>query len=91
MLSLLRKLLGSKPPSSYSFAASEVYRRHDLPLDRATVRRWALANHLAPDTRSSRCAAGRSSKSASCQRPPALPFGQRLRPLAISLRSILAI
>jgi len=23
-----------------------------------------------------------------CQRPPALPFGQRLRPLAISLRSI---
>lgn len=51
VLSLLRKLLGSKPPSSYSFAASEVHRRHDLPLDRATVRRWALANHLAPDTR----------------------------------------
>jgi hypothetical protein len=49
VLSLLRKLLGSKPPSSYSFAASEVHRRHDLPLDRATVRRWALANHLAPD------------------------------------------
>ncbi|MEO7318539.1 MAG: hypothetical protein ABIZ56_06095, partial [Chthoniobacteraceae bacterium] len=23
-----------------------------------------------------------------CQRPPALPFGQRLRPLAISLRSV---
>ena len=22
-----------------------------------------------------------------CQRPPALPFGQRLRPLAVSLRS----
>ena len=25
-----------------------------------------------------------------CQRPPALPFGQRLRPLAVSLRSIRA-
>jgi hypothetical protein len=51
VLALLRKLLASKPPSSYSFAASEVHRRHDLPLDRATVRRWALANNLAPDTR----------------------------------------
>jgi len=51
VLALLRKLLGSRPPSSYSFAASEVHRRHALPLDRATVRRWALANNLAPDTR----------------------------------------
>jgi hypothetical protein len=51
VLALLRKLLGSKPPSSYSFAASEVHRRHALPLDRATVRRWALAHNLAPDTR----------------------------------------
>jgi len=51
VLALLRKLLGSRPPTSYSFAASEVHRRHALSLDRATVRRWALANHLAPDTR----------------------------------------
>lgn len=47
---LLRKLLSSRPPASYSFAASEVHRRHDLKLDRATVRRWALAHQLAPDT-----------------------------------------
>ena len=36
-------------------------------------------------------AAGRSVTSGCCQRPPALLFGQRFRPLAISLRSILAI
>ncbi len=40
--------------------------------------------------RSSKPCSMRSSCAASsfCQRPPALPFGQRLRPLAISLRSI---
>ena len=48
---LLRKLLGSAPAASCSFAASEVHRRHALKLDRATVRRWALAQDLAPDTR----------------------------------------
>jgi hypothetical protein len=42
-------LLG--PRVSYSFAASEVHRRHGLPLARASVRRWALSNSLAPDTR----------------------------------------
>ena len=46
---LLRKLLSSRPPASYSFAASEVHRRHDLKLDRATIRRWALAHQLAPE------------------------------------------
>jgi len=51
VLALLRKLLGSRPPASYSFAASEVHRHHALPLARATVRRWALANDLAPDSR----------------------------------------
>jgi len=51
VLALLRKLLGSRPPASYSFAASEVHRRHGLKLDRATVRRWALTHQLAPDTR----------------------------------------
>ncbi len=45
---LLRKLLGAHPPASYSFAASEVWRRCKLPLDPATVRRFALANDLAP-------------------------------------------
>ena len=44
----LRKLLGAKPPCSYSLAASEVLRRHDFAIDRATVRRWALAQDLAP-------------------------------------------
>ena len=44
----LRKLLGASPPCSYSFAASEVLRRHDRSMDRATVRRWALAQGFAP-------------------------------------------
>ena len=48
---LLRKLLRARPPASYSFAASEVHRRHQLKLDRASVRRWALAQGLAPDAR----------------------------------------
>lgn len=48
---LLRKLLSAHPPASYSLAASEVHRRHQLKLDRATVRRWALAQGLAPDTK----------------------------------------
>src|SRR5277367_5242693 len=42
---LLRKLLQARPPASYSFAASEVHRRHQLKLDRASVRRWALAQN----------------------------------------------
>lgn len=48
---LLRKLLEARPAASYSFAASEVHRRHHLQLDRASVRRWALAQGLAPDTK----------------------------------------
>jgi len=48
---LLTKLLSSKPPSSYSAAASELHRRLDFKTDRASVRRWALAHKLAPDTR----------------------------------------
>jgi hypothetical protein len=48
---LLRKLLQARPPASYSFAASEVHRRHQFKLDRASVRRWALAQDLAPNTR----------------------------------------
>ena len=46
---LLKKLLSARPPLSYSFAASEVLRRHDLKFDRASIRRWALKNKLAPD------------------------------------------
>ena len=45
---LLRRLLSSRPPASYSLAASEVQRRLGFPLDPATVRRFALANGLAP-------------------------------------------
>ena len=51
VLTLLTKLLSSKPPSSYSAAASELHRRLNFITDRASVRRWALQNQLAPDTR----------------------------------------
>ena len=44
---LLRKRLGSTPPASYSFAASEALRLCEFRLDRAQVRRWALRNGLA--------------------------------------------
>jgi len=44
---LLRRRLSSRPPSSYSFAASEVLRLCGFKLDRAQVRRWAIAHHLA--------------------------------------------
>lgn len=48
---LLGKLLRARLPASYSFAASEVHRRLGRKLDRASVRRWALARGLAPDAR----------------------------------------
>jgi len=48
---LLRKLLGSRPPSSYSACASELQRRLAFRTDRASVRRWALAHGPAPATR----------------------------------------
>jgi hypothetical protein len=51
VLALLRKLLSARPPASYSFAASEIHRRYRLKLDRATVRRWAMAHGLAPDAK----------------------------------------
>jgi hypothetical protein len=44
---LLHKRLGSKPPASYSFAASEVLRKCHFKVDRAQVRRWAIEHHLA--------------------------------------------
>jgi hypothetical protein len=50
VLALLRKRLSSKPPASYSFAASEALRVCGFPLDRAQVRRWARQNGLAPAT-----------------------------------------
>lgn len=43
---LLRKRVGSNPPASYSFAASEAMRMCGYHLDRAQVRRWAMANGL---------------------------------------------
>jgi hypothetical protein len=48
---LLQKLLSSKPPSSYSGAASELLRRLAFHTDRASVRRWAIAHQFNPDTR----------------------------------------
>lgn len=44
---LLTKRLDSKPPASYSFAASEVLRCCKYKLTRAQVRRWAIENNLA--------------------------------------------
>jgi len=51
VVSLLTKLLSSKPPSSYSAAASELHRRLNFTTNRASVRRWAIEHNLAPDTR----------------------------------------
>jgi hypothetical protein len=48
---LATQLLSSKPPSAYSALASELHRRLNFLTDRASVRRWALAHQLAPDTR----------------------------------------
>ena len=44
---LLHKRLGSNPPASYSFAASEVLRKCHFQLDRAQVRGWAIRHNLA--------------------------------------------
>ena len=44
-------LLASRPPSSYSACASELFRRLGFKTDRASIRRWAMAHQLAPDTR----------------------------------------
>jgi AraC-like DNA-binding protein len=48
---LITKLLSSQPPSSYSACASELHRRLGFRTHRASVRRWALAHRLNPDTR----------------------------------------
>ena len=47
VVQLLIKRLACTPPCPYSFAASEALRLHAFKLDRAQVRRWALANKLA--------------------------------------------
>ena len=44
---LLKKRLSSRPPASYSFAASEVLRQCQFKLDRAQVRRWAIEHGVA--------------------------------------------
>jgi len=43
---LWRKMLSTKPPSPYNFAASEAFRRFEFSTDRATVRRWAQEHDL---------------------------------------------
>jgi hypothetical protein len=48
---LLTQLLSSKPPSSYNAVVSELFRRCHFTTDRASIRRWAIAHGLAPDTR----------------------------------------
>ena len=47
MVALLHQRLGSTPPASYSFAASEAARLCGCRLSRAQVRRWALAQGVA--------------------------------------------
>jgi hypothetical protein len=47
VVDLLKKRLACSPPCPYSFAASEALRLHAFKLDRAQVRRWALAHQLA--------------------------------------------
>ena len=47
VVGLLRRRLSSKPPSPYSFAASEAMRLYGFRLDRAQVRHWAIRNGLA--------------------------------------------
>ena len=47
MAALLTKRLSSKPPASYSFAASEALRLCQYKLTRAQVRRWAIEHNLA--------------------------------------------
>jgi hypothetical protein len=51
VLALLNKLLSSTPPSAYSACASELHRRLNFKTDRTSVRRWAIENKPAPDTR----------------------------------------
>jgi transposase InsO family protein len=41
-------LLGATPAASFSFAASEVLRRHKFKIHRASIRRFALAHDLLP-------------------------------------------
>jgi len=50
-VALSTKLLAAKPACSYSAVASELLRRLNFKTDRASVRRWAIKNQLAPDTR----------------------------------------
>jgi hypothetical protein len=45
---LARRLLTSDPPASYALVASEIARRCKHPLDRASIRRFAKAEGLAP-------------------------------------------
>lgn len=47
LIELLRKRLSSRPPASYSFAASEAMRLLNFNIHRAQVRRWAMENGLA--------------------------------------------
>ena len=57
---------------------------HPHPGDPAQARHWTGAPALWPRP----AASNKNAIVRICQRPPALPCGQRLRPLAISLRSI---
>ena len=47
VMDLIRRRLSSKPPSPYSFIASEAMRLYGFRLDRAQVRRWAIRHGLA--------------------------------------------
>jgi hypothetical protein len=51
VIATLKRLLSSKPACSYNAVTSELLRRFEFKTDRASIRRWALAHNLAPDTR----------------------------------------
>lgn len=72
-MALLTKLLSAKPPCADRAGASELHRRLDFQTDRASIRRWAIANKLAPDTRY-------KNPTQACQ---TLAGPRRRRPLAI--------
>ena len=58
-----------------------------IPMDKRLLRLWLQAGYIEQEALHP-TQAGTPQGGIICQRPPALPFGQRLRPLAISLRSV---
>jgi hypothetical protein len=54
MVALVAKLLRSKPPANYALIASEILRRHGWKMHRASIRRHAIDQGIAPPSRSAK-------------------------------------